>query len=229
MEMETDSINYEPPSKIVKIDVQQFPSLYVKLHLTGLFDIQQAQSVIYSEPSMQRDATPLLFRQMAFNLTFVAITEDEYIMINKSIREILDWKPHKIPYLQLFVKNSLLRRAILNRSSMILASFAELPPCCIGIRIVANKKNEEYMQKHHVTVLRRIIWNFILTELDPLPPYVRMFLATELKLIASKDMPTTPVISSDHQTMANKKPKKSQVKLFIITNILLICNSKNQT
>ena len=104
MEMETESINYEPPSKIVKIDVQQYPSLYVKLHLTGLFDIQQAQSVIYSEPSMQRDATPLLFRQMAFNLTFVAITEDEYIMINKSIREILDWEPHKIPYLQLFVK-----------------------------------------------------------------------------------------------------------------------------
>jgi len=227
--METESINYEPPSKIVKIDVQQYPSLYVKLHLTGLFDIQQAQSVIYSEPSMQRDATPLLFRQMAFNLTFVAITEDECIMINKSISEILDWEPHKIPYLQLFVQNSLLRRAILNRSSMILASFAELPPCCIGIRIVANKRNEEYMQKHHVTVLRRIIWNFILTELDPIPPYVRMFLATELKLIASKDVPTTPVTSSDHQTMANKKPKKSQVKLFIINNILLICNSKNQT
>ena len=88
--METESINYEPPSKIVKIDVQQYPSLYVKLHLTGLFDIQQAQSVIYSEPSTQRDVTPLLFRQMAFNLTFVAITEDEYIMINKSIREILE-------------------------------------------------------------------------------------------------------------------------------------------
>jgi len=210
--METDSINYEPPAKTVKIDVHQYPSLYTKLHLTGLFDIQQAQSVIYSEPSTQRDVTPLLFRQMAFNLSFVAITEEEYIMINKSIREILDWKPHKIPYLQLFVKNSLLRRAILNRSSMILASFAELPPCCIGIRIAANKRNEEYMQKHHVTVLRRIIWNFILTELDPIPPYVRMFLATELKLIAYQDTPTTPVTSSDHQTMANKKPQKPQVK-----------------
>jgi len=212
--METDPINYEPPAKTVKIDVQQYPSLYVKLHLTGLFDIQQAQSVIHSEPSKQRDVTPLLFRQMAFNLSFVAISEEEYIMINKSIRETLGWKPHKIPYLQLFVQNSLLRRAILNRSSMLLASFAELPPCCIGIRIVANKRNEEYMQKHHVTVLRRIIWNFILTELDPIPPYVRMFLATELKLIASKDIPTTPVTSSDHQTMANKKPQKSQVKLL---------------
>ena len=212
MEMETDSLNYEPPTKASKIDVQQYPSLYVKLHLTGLFDIQKAQSVIRSEPSTQRDATPLLFRQMAFNLGFVAITEEEYIMINKSIREILHWKPQKIPYLQLFVKNSLLRRAILNRSSMLLASFAELPPCCIGIRIVANKRNEEYMQKHHVTVLRRIIWNFILTELDPIPPHVRMFLATELKFIANQDIPTTPVTSSDHQTMANKKPQKSQVK-----------------
>ena len=68
------------------------------------------------------------------------------------------------------------------------------------------------MQKHHVTVLRRIIWNFILTELDPIPPHVRMFLATELKFIANQDIPTTPVTSSDHQTMANKKPQKSQVK-----------------
>jgi len=212
MEMETDSIKYETPIKKAKIDVQQYPSLYARLHLIGLFDIQQAQSVIHSEPSMRRDATPLLFRQMAFNLSFVAISEEEYIMINKSIREIMGWKPYKIPYLQLFVKNSLLRRAILNRSSMILASFAELPPCCIGIRIVANKRNEEYMQKHQVTVLRRIIWNFILTELDPIPPYVRMFLATELKLIAYQDTPTIPTTSSDHQTMANKKPQKSQVK-----------------
>ena len=96
--METDSINYEPPAKTVKIDVQQYPSLYVKLHLTGLFDIQQAQSVIHSEPDTQRDVTPLLFRQMAFNLSFVAISEEEYIMINKSIREIMGWKPYKIPY-----------------------------------------------------------------------------------------------------------------------------------
>jgi len=212
MDMETDSSYYEPPAKIPKTVVQQYPSLYVKLHLTGLFDIQQAQSIIYSEPSMRRDAIPLLFKQMAFNLSFVAITEEEYIMINRTIREILSWKPHKIPYLQLFVKNSLLRRAILNRSSMLLASFAELPPCCIGIRLVANKRNEEYMQKHHVTVLRRIIWNFILTELDPIPPHVRMFLTTELKLIANQDIPTTPVTSSDQQTMANKTPQKSQVK-----------------
>jgi len=212
--METDSINYEPPTKVAKIDVQHYPSLYVKLHLTSLFDIQQAQSIIRSEPSTQKDATPLLFRQMAFNLSFVAITEEEYIMINKSIREILDWKPQKIPYLQLFVKNCLLRRAILNRSSMLLASFAELPPCCIGIRIVANKRNEEYMQKHHVTVLRRIIWNFILTELDPIPPHVRMFLSTELKLIVNQDIPTSPVTSSYQQTMAYKKTQKSQVKVL---------------
>ena len=210
--METDSINYEPPTKVVKIEVHQYPSLYTKLQFTGLFDIQQAQKVIYSEPSKQRDVTPLLFRQMAFNLSFVAITEDEYIMINKSLREILDWKPHKIPYLQLFVKNSLLRRTILNRSSMLLSSFAELPPFCIGIRIVENKRNEQYMQKHHVTVLRRIIWNFILTELEPIPPYVRMFLTMELKLIANQDLPTTPVTASDYPTMASKKPQKSQVK-----------------
>ena len=97
---------------------------------------------------------------------------------------------------------------------MLLASFAELPPCCIGIRIVANKRNEEYMQKHHVTVLRRIIWNFILTELDPIPPHVRMFLSTELKLIVNQDIPTSPVTSSYQQTMAYKKTQKSQVKVL---------------
>jgi len=211
METETDSVNYEPPTKATKIDVQQYPSLYVKLHLTGLFDIEKAQSVIHSEPRKQRDATPLLFRQMAFNLSFVAITEEEFIMINKSIREILDWKPQKIPYLQLFVQNSLLRRAILNRSCMLLSSFADLPPCCIGIRIVSNKRKEEYMQKHHVTALRRIIWNFILTELEPISPHVRMFLSTELKLITNQDIPTTPETSSYQQTMANQTPQKSQV------------------
>ena len=211
MDMETDSLNYEPPAKIPKTVMQQYPSLYVKLHLTGLFDIQQAQSIIRSEPSMRRDAIPLLFKQMAFNLSFVAITEDEYIMINRTIREILDWKPHKIPYLQLFVKNSLLRRAILNRVSTIVSSFAELPPCCIGIRINANKGKEEYWQKHHITALRRVVWNFILNELDPLPPHVRMFLSTELKLIATQETPTSPATSSHSQTIAHQKPKKSQV------------------
>jgi len=211
MEMETDSVNYEPPTKATKIDVQQYPSLYVKLHLTGLFDIEKAQSVIHSEPLKQRDATPLLFRQTAFNLSFVAITQEEFIMINKSIREILAWKPQQIPYLQLFVQNSSLRRAILNRSCMLLSSFADLPPCCIGIRIVSNKRNEDYWQKQHVTALRRIIWNFILTELEPIPPHVRMFLSTELKLIANQDIPTTPETSSYQQTMANQTPQKSQV------------------
>jgi len=212
MDMETDSPHYELPTKIPKTAVQQYPSLYVKLHLTGLFDIQQAQSIIRSEPSMRRDAIPLLFKQMAFNLSFVAITEDEYVMINRTIRQILDWKPQKIPYLQLFVKNSLLRRAILNRASTIVSSFAELPPCCIGIRIKSNKEKEEYWQKHHVTALRRVVWNFILNELDPIPPHVRMFLSTELKLIATQETPTSPAISSHSQTMAHKKPKKSQVK-----------------
>jgi len=144
----------------------------------------------------------------------VAITEEEFVMINKSIREILDWKPQKIPYLQLFVQNSLLRRAILNRSSMLLASFADLPPCCIGIRMVSNKRNEEYMQKQHVTVLRRIIWNFILTELDPIPPHVRMFLSTELKLITNQDISTTPVTFAYQQTMAHQTPQKSQVSVL---------------
>ena len=212
MDMETDSLYYEPPAKVPKTVVQQYPSLYVKLHLTGLFDIQQAQSIIRSEPSMRRDAIPLLFQQMAFNLSFVAITEEEYVMINRTVREILYWKPQKIPYLQLFVKNSLLRRAILNRVSTLVSSFAELPPCCIGIRIKSNKGKEEYWQKQHVTALRRVVWNFILNELDPIPPHVRMFLSTELKLIANQEIPTSPVTSSYHQTMANKKPQKSQVK-----------------
>jgi len=94
---------------------------------------------------------------------------------------------------------------------MLLSSFADLPPCCIGIRIVSNKRKEEYMQKHHVTALRRIIWNFILTELEPISPHVRMFLSTELKLITNQDIPTTPETSSYQQTMANQTPQKSQV------------------
>jgi len=106
MAMEIDAVSYEPPTKTTKTDVHQHPSLYVKLHFTGLFDIQKAQSVIHSEPSKQRDKTPLLFRQMAFNLSFVAITEEEFVAINKSIREILDWEPQKIPYLQLLVKKT---------------------------------------------------------------------------------------------------------------------------
>ena len=68
MDMDIDAVNYEPPTKTTKIDVHQYPSLYVKLHFTGLFDMQKARSVIHSEPSKQRDKTPLLFRQMAFNL-----------------------------------------------------------------------------------------------------------------------------------------------------------------
>jgi len=198
----------------MKTEFHQHPSLYVKLQFTGLFDIQKAQRVIHSEPSKQRDKTPLLFRQMAFNLSFVAITEEEFVAINKSIREILDWEPQKIPYLQLFVKNASTRRAILNRSSMLLASFADLPPCCIGIRIVSNKRDEEYVQNHHVTELRRIIWNFIANKLNPIPPHARMFVSAELKLMTNQDIPTTPATHSDRQTKANQILHKPQVKSY---------------
>ena len=211
MDMETDSPTSEPPTKIPKTVMQQYPSLYVKLHFTGSFDIQQAQRLILSEPSMRKDAIPLLFKQMAFNLSFLVIAEDEYVMINKTIREILDLKPQQIPYLQLFVKNRDLRRVMLNRTSMLVSSFAELPPYCIGIRIKSNKPNEDYWQKHHVTVLRSVIWNFILNELDPIPPHVRMFLSMELKFMATQELPTSPATSSQSQTIAHHKPKKSQV------------------
>jgi len=212
--METDEISCPPPPKIMKTEFHQHPSLYVKLQFTGLFDIQKAQRVIHSEPSKQRDKTPLLFRQMAFNLSFVAITEEEFVAINKSIREILDWEPQKIPYLQLFVKNASTRRAILNRSSMLLASFADLPPCCIGIHIVSNKRDEEYVQNHHVTELSRIIWNFIANKLNPIPPYAQMFVSAELKLMTNQDIPTTPATHSDRQAKANQIPHKPQVKSY---------------
>ena len=214
--METDEISCQPPTKIMKIEVHQHPSLYVKLQFMGLFEIQKAQSVIHSEPSLQRDMTPLRFRQMAFNLSFVAITEEEFVAINKSIREILDWEPQKIPYLQLFVKNAATRRTILNRSSMLLASFTNIPPCCIGIRIVSNKRDEEYVQNHHVTELRRILWSFIVNELNPIPPHAQIFLSAELKLMTNQDILSTTATHPDHQTKANQIPHKSQVKVALI-------------
>jgi len=212
--METNEISCQPPTKIMKIEVHQHPSLYVKLQFTGLFDIQTAQSVIHSKPSQQRDKIPLRFRQMAFNLSFVAITEEEFVAINKSIREILDWEPQQIPYLQLFVKNASTRRAILNRSSMLLASFADLPPCCIEIRIVSNKRDEEYVQNHHVTELHRILWSFIVNELNPIPPHAQIFLSTELRLMTNQDISSTPATHSDQQTKANQIPHKPQVKSY---------------
>ena len=211
MDMETDSPISEPPTKVPKTVLKKYPSLYVKLHFTGSFDIQQAQSLVLSEPSMRKDGLPLLYKQMAFNLSFLAIDEDEYVMINKTIREILDLKPHTIPYLQLFVQNRDLRRVMLNRTSMLVSSFAELPPCCIGIRIRLHKPKEDYWQKHHVTALRSVVWNFILNELEPIPPHVRMFLSMELKSMATQELPTSPVTSSQSQTIAHDKPKKPQV------------------
>jgi len=222
--METDEFSYEPPAKITKIEVHQHPSLYVKLHFTGLFDVQKAQSVIHSEPSKQRDKTPLRFHQMAFNLSFVAVTEEEFVAINKSIREILDWEPKKIPYLQLLVKNSATRRSLLNRSSTLLASFVDLPPCCIGIRIVLNKRDEEYVQNHHVTELRRILWSFIINELTPIPPHAQIFLSAELKLMTNQDISSTPAIHPTQQSKAMQTPHKSQVKIYAKTMIATFNN-----
>jgi len=213
MEIEFDTTLDEPPTKIMKIDTQQYPSLYVKLALTTLFDIQRAQRVIYSENPIKNGKIQPQFRQMAFNLTFVATDEDEFVAINKSIREILEWKPKKIPYLQMFVKDSPTRCAILTRSSTILASFAELPPCCIGIRIVQNKKDDEYMHQHYVTGLRRIIWSFILNEIDLIPPHIRIFLSAELKLMANEDTFSTPATFPIPQRQQKQTPYKTQVKL----------------
>ena len=132
------------------------------------------------------------FQQMALNLSYVATTEEEFMVINRSIHKILDWKPFKIPYLVIHVKNAATRRAILNRTGILLASFADMPPCCIGIRIAPDKCEEELCTTNHVTALRRAIWGFLLNELTRIPPHVRSFLNMELKILAWEEIPSTP-------------------------------------
>jgi len=224
-----DETPYEPPTKIAKLTVNQYPSLYVKLALTTLFDTQKAQSIFLSETPIKNEVTKPQFRQMAFNLSFIAIEEDEFVAINKSIREILDWKTQRIPYLQLFVKDSSTRRLVLNRSSMLLASFAQLPPCCIGIRIELNKKEDEYLHNHQVTELRRILWTFLLNELPKIQSHVKIFLSTELKHMANQDISSSPKPIPTTYSNSHQIPAKPQVKTLIQMHFFCMLNMKIET
>jgi len=168
------------------------PHLCVKQTLDSLFDIQQVQKKIYEETPIKNGKVQPQFQQMALNLSYVATTEEEFMVINRSIHKILDWKPFKIPYLVIHVKNAATRRAILNRTGILLASFADMPPCCIGIRIAPDKCEEELCTTNHVTALRRAIWGFLLNELTRIPPHVRSFLNMELKILAWEEIPSTP-------------------------------------
>jgi len=227
--MDCDETPYELPTKIAKLTVNQYPSLYVKLALTTLFDIQKAQSIILSETPIKNGVLKPQFRQMAFNLAFIAIEENEFMTINKSIREILEWTPQSVPYLQLFVKDSSTRRLILNRSSMILSSFAQLPPCCIGIRLELNKKEDEYLHNHQVTELRRIIWTFLLNELPTIPSHVKIFLSTELKLMANQDISSSPKPLPTTHKNSHQIPTKPQVKFCKHMHLLYDSNMQNSS
>jgi len=105
---------------------------------------------------------------------------------------------------------------------MLLASFAQLPPCCIGIRLELNKKEDEYLNNHQVTELRRIIWTFLLNELPTIPSHVKIFLSTELKLMANQDISSSPKPLPTTYNNAHQIPTKPQAK-FAFECIFFAC------
>lgn len=135
-------------------------------------------------------------------MSLIALDDKELVAINTSISEIMEWQPHKLPYLQIFVKDNSERRVVLNRASTLLASFSQLMTCCIGVMIASPTKQQMCIQPHHITELRQKIWTFLLAEVTCLQPHVKQFLTTELQLVKQR----TELMTNDDPIMADKMP-----------------------
>jgi len=145
------------------------------------------------------------------------------VAVNAPLTEISKWKPQKLPYQHFWVKNVGERRNAIMRAGVMLAGLYGLTPCAIGITVdpIACSSTESHYES--LTELRRSIWHFILTEIEPLAPHIKSFLEAEMEVdaIQLKETSVTEPICKQVLNQQNQNSQEQVILLF--KNFLFMC------
>ena len=114
------------------------------------------------------------------NLTIFNLDGCEFLAVNAPLTVISKWQNPKLPCQHFWVKNVGERRNAIMRAGVMLAGLYGLPPCAVGITVdpIACSSTETHYES--LTELRRSIWHFILAEVQPISPHIKLFLEAEI-------------------------------------------------
>jgi len=103
------------------------------------------------------------------------------------------------------------------RAGVMLAGLYGLPPCAIGITVgpIACSSTESHYES--LTELRRSIWDFILTEVQPISPHIKSFLEAEIDsdAIELKELSVTELTHKQVLNQQSQNSKKKVISFFI--------------
>jgi len=196
--METNNLDNspssEPPRKIRKIAHSQFSTMAQAFNTfkpPRTTIIQRIQTTIVLTKDTVKARYQPLYQEVDKNLTIFNLDGCQFVAVNAPLTEISKWQTQNLPYQHFWVKNVSERRNAIVRAGIMLAGLHGLPSCAIGITVdpIACSRTESHYES--LTELRRSIWHFILTKVQPIASHIKLF--TEEKWMLNKIHPQTGV------------------------------------
>jgi len=215
--MDCTSPSFEPQAKVTKIAATHAESRReTKVKPSSLTPniVQRIKLTLAADNSNHDCKTRSRYQEVADNLVVFDLDGVEYIAVNAALSEIASWKPQRIPYLCLPVRNPTERRNTVIRTGTMLASLSQLTPCVIGIKIDSEACAKSDSKYHQLTELRRSLWHFLLSEISFLPPHLRTFLETELQIEAKQFKQEEEFKLPSINNVLHPRLTKKQVKIF---------------
>jgi len=220
--MDRSSPNTDPQQKICKTkstykDSRTMVHSYPSSPTPNI--VQRIKYVLAMEHSEKVTPKRLLYQEIDYNLTVFDMDGIEFLAVNASLNEIVNWTPQHIPYQCFWVRNNSERKNAMIRIGTMLPSHHQLTPCAIGIKIDPQKCASTDLKYHKMAELRRSLWHFILSEISILPPHIQTFLEpelnTEAQTLKQKELPKIkPVKKHKHTGISD-----NEVKIFLTCSI----------
>jgi len=223
--METNNLekspSLEPPRKIRRIAHSEFSSMaqaFTAFKPSRVTIIQRIQTTLALAKEEANTRYHPLYTEVDKNLTIFNLDGCEFLAVNASLTAISKWQNQKLPYQHFWVKNVGERRNAIMRAVVMLAGLYGLPPCAVGITVdpIACSSTES----HHefLTELRRSIWHFILTEVQPISPHIKSFSEAEMEFdaIELKELSVTEFTQKQMLDQQSQNSQKQVISFFYI-------------
>ena len=220
--METNNLenspSVEPPRKIRRIAYSEFSKMaqaFTTFKPSQVSIIERIQTTLALANEKANTRYHPLYQEVDNNLTIFNLDGCEFLAVNAPLTMISTWQNQKLPYQHFWVKNVSERRNAIMRTGVMLAGLYGLAPCAVGITVdpIACSSTES----HHdsLTELRRSIWHFILSEVQPISPHIKSFLEAELDSDAI-DLKKLSVTNITHKQAFNQQSQNSQKQVISV-------------
>jgi len=219
-DMETTSLarspSSEPPYKRRRMVQSKFNSMTQacsESNMSQVTILQRIKTTLDLAKDETNTLSQSLYTQVDKNLTIFNLDGCEFLAVNATPTEILQWRNLTLPYQRFWVRNTGERRNAIIRAGVMLAGLYGLPLCAVGITVDPLSCSSTESHYEFLTELRRSIWHFILAEVQQIPPHIKSYLEAEMELEAIEFKALSATEITHKQTL--DKPGQNSIKQVI--------------